>query len=149
MQNSAVSFLTYSFSDSFLRRFRNSCIESTTAAMSNASPEYDNDSRLTLTAYNFSSLRSHLCASRTTDVAPLPIASFWHTPYFLDKLVLLPALDFASPPSESDFLLLLLIDRPDALRASFGPLDKRSLRLNLWLLPSVEAICKSVREISL
>jgi len=67
------------------------------------------------------------------------MASFWHTPYFLDKLVLLPALDFASPPSESDFLLLLLIDRPDALRASFGPLDKRSLRLNLWLLPSVEA----------
>lgn len=115
MQNSAVSFLTYSFSDSFFLRFRNS-----------------------LTAYNFSSLRSHLCASRTTDVAPLPIANFWHTPYFFDKLAVLPPFDFASPPSESD-RLLLPTDRPDDLRTSLGPLERRSLRLNLWLLPSVEA----------
>src|SRR5882762_4871425 len=94
---------------------------------------------LTLTAYNFSSLRSHLCASRTTDVAPLPIASFWHTPYFFDKLAVLPPFDFVSPLSESDFLLLLLLptDRWDCLRASLGPLEIRSLRLNLWL-PSVD-----------
>jgi len=75
-----------------------------------------------------------LCASRTTDVAPLPIASFWYTPYFFDKLPVDDALDFASPFSESDFLLL----PPDALRPSLGPPERRSFRLNLWLL-SVEA----------
>ena len=70
-------------------------------------------------------------------MAPLPIANFWHTPYFFDKLAVLPALDFVSL-SESDFLLLP-IERPEDLRTSLGPLDRRSLRLNLWLLPSVEA----------
>jgi hypothetical protein len=88
---------------------------------------------LTLTAYNFSSVRSHLCASRTTDVAPLPIANFWHTAYLFDKLVL-PALDLESPFSELDFLLL----PPDALRLSLGLLERRSFRLNLWF-HSVEA----------
>jgi hypothetical protein len=67
-------------------------------------------------------------------VAPLPIANFWHTPYFFDKLAVLPALDLESPFSESDLLLL----PPDALRPSLGPPERRSLRLNLWL-PSVEA----------
>lgn len=67
-------------------------------------------SQLTLMAYNFSSVRSHLCASLTTLVAPFPIATFWHTPYFFDKLVALsPALLRALPltltasASESDF----------------------------------------------
>jgi hypothetical protein len=64
----------------------------------------------------------------------LPIANFWHTPYFFDKLAVLPALDLESPFSESDFLLL----PPDALRPSLGPPERRSFRLNLWL-PSVEA----------
>lgn len=53
---------------------------------------------LTLIAYNFSVVRSHLCASRTTLVAPFPIAIFWQTPYFLVKLrVLSPALLFPIP----------------------------------------------------
>jgi hypothetical protein len=41
---------------------------------------------LTLTAYSFSSLRSHLCASRTTAVAPFPIAALSQTPYFFSRL---------------------------------------------------------------
>lgn len=54
----------------------------------------------------------------------------------MDKLVALPAFDFASPPSESDFLLLP-VERFDDFLASLGPPESRSLRLNLWL-PSLD-----------
>lgn len=58
IQNSEVSFLTYSRSVSFLRRLRNS-----------------------FTAYKRSVLdRSHLWANLTTAVAPLPMATFSQTP---------------------------------------------------------------------
>lgn len=85
----------------------------------------------TLTAYSFSSLRSHLCARRTTDVAPLPMATFSQTPYFFNKLIVLsPAVDLRSL-SESDFLLLA-VERADVLRVSFGPPKSlfRSLSVN-------------------
>lgn len=87
--------------------------------------------RHTLTAYSFSSLRSHLCAKRTTDVAPFPMATFSQTPYFFSKLIVLsPAVDLRSL-SESDFLLLA-VERPDVLRVSFGPPKSlfKSLRVN-------------------
>lgn len=89
---------------------------------------------LTLTAYNFSSLLSHLCARRTTLVAPLPIATRWQTPYFCVRLtalspaVLLEAL-MISPASESE--RLDDVDRWEDLRLSFGAVPRRSLRLNL------------------
>src|SRR6267154_6376934 len=85
---------------------------------------------LTLTAYNFSSLLSHLWARRTTAVAPLPIATFWQTPYFCVRLTALSlATDFRSP-SESDFLLL--VERAEDLRESLGAeAVMRSLRVNL------------------
>lgn len=89
-------------------------------------------SALTLIAYSFSSVRSHLCARRTTLVAPLPIAIFWHTPYFCVRLpVLSPAMLFPrpSPASESDFFDD--VERCELLRFSFGPLASRSFRLNL------------------
>jgi hypothetical protein len=63
------------------------------------------------------------------------MASFWQTPYFCDKLAVLPAFDFASA-SESE-CLLLPVERADDFRASLGPPESRSLRLNLWL-PSAE-----------
>ena len=124
MQNSAVSFLTYSFSVSFFLRFRNSY------NMVNARPCMHR-ARRTLTAYSFSSVRSHLCARRTTDVAPFPMATFSQTPYFFNKLIVLsPAVDLRSL-SESDFLLLA-VERPDVLRVSFGPPRSlfKSLRVN-------------------
>lgn len=65
------------------------------------------------------------------------MATFWQTPYFFDKLVALPALDLASPLSESDFLLLPF-DRTDDFREILGPPESRSFRLNLWLPPSLE-----------
>jgi hypothetical protein len=84
-----------------------------------------------LTAYSFSSVRSHLCARRTTLVAPLPIATFSHTPYFLSRLaVLSPATLF---PSESLFWLDTL--RWLLRRPSFGPDASRSLSVNLCLSP--------------
>lgn len=87
-----------------------------------------------MTAYSFSSLRSHLWARRTTEVAPLPIATFSHTPYFLSRLVVLsPPTDLAS---ESDFLLLPPVERWDERRASLGPFASRSLSVNLWPPPS-------------
>lgn len=64
------------------------------------------------------------------------MASFWQTPYFFDKLVWLPALDLASPLSESDFLLLPF-ERTEDRRAILGPPESKSFKLNLWL-PSVE-----------
>lgn len=85
----------------------------------------------TLTAYSFSSVLSHLWASRTTEVAPLPIAIFWQTPYFCARLaVLSPATDLRSP-SESDFLLLP-VDLAEDLRLIFGAEEIRSLRVNFW-----------------
>jgi hypothetical protein len=70
-----------------------------------------------------------LWASRTTEVAPLPMATFSHTPYFLSKLVV------ESPPtdllSESD-LRLLPAERCDERLESFGPLASRSLSVNFW-----------------
>lgn len=84
----------------------------------------------TLTAYSFSSLRSHLCARRTTEVAPLPIATFSHTPYFLSRLaVLSPPTDL---PSESDLRLLPPVERWDERRESLGPFASRSLSVNFW-----------------
>ncbi len=102
------------------------------------------DKRLTLTAYSFSSLLSHLCARRTTEVAPLPIAIFWQTPYFCDRLaVLSPAVDRGPcrPPaslSPSDLRLLPPVERWEDLRASLGPLASRSLSVNLVPPPSCE-----------
>ena len=86
---------------------------------------------LTLTAYNFSSLLSHLWARRTTAVAPFPIATFWQTPYFCVRLVVLsPATDFRST-SESDFLLL--VERAEDLRESLGAeAATRLFSVNLW-----------------
>jgi hypothetical protein len=90
---------------------------------------------ITFTAYSFSSLRSHLCARRTTEVAPLPIATRSQVPYFFKRPTLSPAADFG-PPSESDFLLLAE-ERADDLRESLGADPRRSLRVNLWP-PSLE-----------
>ena len=58
IQNSAVSFLAYSFSDSFFLRFQNSC-NHRTMRLQEPSTTHTIPQR-TLTAYNFSSLRSHL-----------------------------------------------------------------------------------------
>jgi hypothetical protein len=61
-------------------------------------------------------------------VAPLPIATFWQTPYFCVKLAALsPPTDFRST-SESDFLLL--VERAEDLRESLGAEVMRSLRVN-------------------
>lgn len=85
-----------------------------------------------MTAYNFSSRRSHLCANLTTAVAPFPIAFFSHTPYLVRRLTVLtpsyppfslPAADF--PP----FSDLDAAEDADALRDSLGPDEMRSLRL--------------------
>lgn len=107
---------------------------------------YAQAQRRTLTAYSFSSVRSHLCARRTTDVAPFPMATFSQTPYFFSKLIVLsPAVDLRSL-SESDFLLLA-VERPDVLRVSFGPPSSlfKSLRVNFcpvsdceWIEPGRE-----------
>lgn len=78
----------------------------------------------TLTAYSFSSLLSHLCANRTTEVAPLPIATRSQTPYFFNK----PA--ESVDRSESDFLLALPEERAEDLRANFGPELRSSFSVN-------------------
>ena len=88
--------------------------------------------RRTLTAYSFSSERSHLCASRTTEVAPFPMATFSHTPYFFNKLAVVSPPVERPPRSESDFFELP-VDRAEDLRTSFCA-PNRSLRLNLPLV---------------
>jgi len=60
-------------------------------------------------------------------VAPFPIAIFWQTPYFCEKLAVLSLLARPSPASESD-----LLDEVELFLANFGPLASRSFRLNLW-----------------
>ena len=87
---------------------------------------------LTLMAYNFSSLRSHLWANLTTLITPFPIASFCRTPYFSVKpTTLSPDVLLArpSPVSEFDFFD---DDGWELFLRSLGPLARRSLRLNLW-----------------
>ena len=63
-------------------------------------------------------------------MAPFPMATFSHTPYFFNKLTLVSPVVERPPRSESDFLLLPL-ERIDALRTSlFVP--RRSLSVNFW-----------------
>ena len=71
-----------------------------------------------------------MCARRTTEVAPFPIATFSQMPYFLSKLTVLAPASERPPRSESDFLLLA-VERADDLRASLGA-PRRSLRVNFW-----------------
>ncbi len=55
------------------------------------------------------------------------MAIFSQTPYFLSRLIVLAPISDFPPRSESDFLLL--VERADDFRTSFG-VPRRSLRVN-------------------
>jgi hypothetical protein len=99
--------------------------------------------RLTLTAYNLSVVRSHLCANLTTAVAPFPIATFSHTPYFFNKLVPAPplALLFASPAVVLPPYALVFPSPTELLPSSLRPLLEvwDDLRETLFLMNSFNA----------